>query len=281
MRDALRAAQPDRADDARARSTSATSSSSRRRSSRARRPRARATSWCPRACSRARSTRCPSRPSSSSSCFMMGGYERYYQIARCFRDEDQRADRQPEFTQLDVEMAFVEEDDVIDVMEAVMGAVFEAGGLDAAPPPWPRMTYAEAMARFGSDRPDTRFGLEIRDLSDVLRGSEFKVFESVLGAGGVVRALNAGAPRAVALGARRAQRGRPAPRRQGGRLGGRRGRRLALADREVLLRRADRRRDARARGRRGRPAAVRRRPAAGRGRGARRAAARARAGASG
>jgi aspartyl-tRNA synthetase len=134
----------------------------------------------------------PQSPQLFKQLFMMGGLERYYQIARCFRDEDQRADRQLEFTQLDVEMAFVEEDDVIDVMEAVMGAVFEAGGLGAAPPPWPRLTYAEAMARFGSDRPDTRFGLEIRDLSDVLRGSEFRVFESVLDSGGVLRALNAG-----------------------------------------------------------------------------------------
>jgi aspartyl-tRNA synthetase len=123
---------------------------------------------------------------------MMSGYERYFQIARCFRDEDLRADRQPEFTQLDIEMGFVEEDDVIALTETVMHAVFQTGGLNAAAPPWPRLTYDEAMARFGSDRPDTRFGLELSDVSEHLRGSEFRVFESVIGGGGTVQALNAG-----------------------------------------------------------------------------------------
>jgi aspartyl-tRNA synthetase len=122
----------------------------------------------------------------------MSGYERYYQIARCFRDEDLRADRQLEFTQLDLEMSFVEENDVIATMEAVMGAVFERAGFDVPAPPWPRMGFDEAMLRFGSDRPDRRFELEIVDVSSALRGSEFKVFESVLGGGGAVRALNAG-----------------------------------------------------------------------------------------
>ncbi len=135
----------------------------------------------------------PQSPQLFKQLLMMSGYERYYQIARCFRDEDLRADRQPEFTQLDLEMAFVSEDDVLDLMEAVMHTVFEVGGLGAAAPPWPRMPYDEALARFGTDRPDLRFGLEIVDLSDALRGSEFKVFESVLGGGGVVRAINAGA----------------------------------------------------------------------------------------
>jgi aspartyl-tRNA synthetase len=135
----------------------------------------------------------PQSPQLFKQLFMMGGLERYYQIARCFRDEDQRADRQLEFTQLDLEMAFVEEDDVMALMEAVMSAVFEAGGFPVPAPPWPRLSYDEAMLRFGSDRPDTRFGLEIRDLSDVLRGSEFRVFENVLADGGVVRGLNAGA----------------------------------------------------------------------------------------
>jgi aspartyl-tRNA synthetase len=123
---------------------------------------------------------------------MMAGFERYYQIARCFRDEDQRADRQPEFTQLDVEMAFVAEDDVLALTEAVMGAVFRATGLPLAPPPWPRMTYADAMARYGTDRPDLRFGLEIADLGEAVAGSEFKVFSGALRSGGVVRGLNAG-----------------------------------------------------------------------------------------
>src|SRR3712207_5364001 len=123
---------------------------------------------------------------------MMSGYERYYQIARCFRDEDLRADRQLEFTQLDIEMAFVDEEDVIELIEHVMGRVFEVGSFEVPAPPWPRMGYDEAMQRFGSDRPDLRLGLEIADVSDALRSSEFKVFSSVLAGGGVVRGLNAG-----------------------------------------------------------------------------------------
>jgi aspartyl-tRNA synthetase len=134
----------------------------------------------------------PQSPQLFKQLLMMSGYERYFQIARCFRDEDLRADRQPEFTQLDMELAFVEEDDVIDITETVMYAVFQTGGLQTDPPPWPRLTYEEAMLRFGSDRPDTRFGLELYDVSDRLRGSEFRVFESVLSNGGTVRALNAG-----------------------------------------------------------------------------------------
>jgi aspartyl-tRNA synthetase len=134
----------------------------------------------------------PQSPQLFKQLLMIAGYERYFQIARCFRDEDLRADRQPEFTQLDLEMAFVEEDDVIDVNERLMAKVFEVGGLDVPPPPYERMLYDEAMLRFGSDRPDTRFGLEIVDVSDQLRASEFKVFANVLGAGGVVRAINAG-----------------------------------------------------------------------------------------
>jgi aspartyl-tRNA synthetase len=135
----------------------------------------------------------PQSPQLFKQLLMVGGVERYFQIARCFRDEDLRADRQPEFTQLDVEMSFVDEEDVITTMEAVMQAVFSVSGVDMAPPPWPRMSYDEAIARFGTDRPDTRFGLELRDVSEHLRGSDFKVFESVLAGGGMVRALNAGA----------------------------------------------------------------------------------------
>jgi len=134
----------------------------------------------------------PQSPQLFKQLLMIGGFERYYQIARCFRDEDTRADRQPEFTQLDVEMAFVEEDDVIDCMEAVMGAVFERERFDAPPPPWPRMTFAEAVSRYGIDRPDTRFGLELHDLGEALAGTEFKVFAGALSRGGVVRGINAG-----------------------------------------------------------------------------------------
>jgi aspartyl-tRNA synthetase len=135
----------------------------------------------------------PQSPQLFKQLLMMSGFERYYQIARCFRDEDLRADRQPEFTQLDLEMAFVAEDDVIEAVEGLMGRVFEETGFPVSPPPWPRMSYDEAIARYGSDRPDVRFGLEISDLGEDLAGSEFKVFSGTLAGGGVVRGLNAGA----------------------------------------------------------------------------------------
>ncbi len=134
----------------------------------------------------------PQSPQLFKQLLMIGGFERYYQIARCFRDEDTRSDRQPEFTQLDLEMAFVQEDDVIECMEAVIGAVFERESFDAPAPPWPRMTFAEAVSRFGIDRPDTRFGLELGDLGDALAQSEFQVFSSVLSSGGVVKGINGG-----------------------------------------------------------------------------------------
>jgi aspartyl-tRNA synthetase len=134
----------------------------------------------------------PQSPQLFKQMLMMSGFERYYQIARCFRDEDLRADRQPEFTQLDLEMSFVDEDDVIATVEGLMDAVFEAVGADLPAPPWRRMSYDDAMLRFGSDRPDTRFALEISDLGDALAGTAFKVFASVLGSGGAVRGLNAG-----------------------------------------------------------------------------------------
>jgi len=135
----------------------------------------------------------PQSPQLFKQLLMMSGYERYFQIARCFRDEDLRADRQPEFTQLDLEMGFVEEDDVIGVMERVMTAVFEVAGVTVPPTPWRRMGYDEAVLKYGIDRPDTRFGLEIHDVGALLRGSDFKVFEGVLEKGGAVRAFNAGA----------------------------------------------------------------------------------------
>jgi aspartyl-tRNA synthetase len=130
----------------------------------------------------------PQSPQLFKELLMVAGFERYYQIARCFRDEDARADRQPDFTQLDLEMSFIEEDDVLELMETVMGRIFEVGGFDVAPPPWDRLPYDEAMLRYGSDRPDRRFGLEIADLTSVVGGSEFKVFSGAE----VVRALNAG-----------------------------------------------------------------------------------------
>jgi aspartyl-tRNA synthetase len=129
----------------------------------------------------------PQSPQLFKQLLMMSGYERYYQIARCFRDEDLRADRQPEFTQLDLEMGFVEEDDVIGVIEGLLARVFEETGFEAPPPPWPRLGYDEAMLRYGSDKPDTRFQLEIADLGEAVKGTEFKVFQA-----GTVRGFNAG-----------------------------------------------------------------------------------------
>ncbi len=134
----------------------------------------------------------PQSPQLFKQLLMIGGVERYYQIARCFRDEDLRADRQPEFTQLDLEMSFVEEDDVIGVTEAVLEAAFKEAGVDAGSAPWPRMAWEESMRRFGNDRPDVRFGLELQDVGEALSSTEFKVFQGALSSGGVVWGLNAG-----------------------------------------------------------------------------------------
>jgi aspartyl-tRNA synthetase len=134
----------------------------------------------------------PQSPQLFKQLLMIAGFERYYQIARCFRDEALRADRQLEFTQLDMELAFVEEEDVMAVSEGVMTAAFRAAGVELEAP-FPRLSYDEAMARFGTDRPDMRFGMEIRDLGEALAGTEFKVFRGALEGGGVVRGINAGA----------------------------------------------------------------------------------------
>jgi aspartyl-tRNA synthetase len=134
----------------------------------------------------------PQSPQLFKQLLMVGGFERYFQIARCFRDEATRADRQPEFTQLDVEMSFVEVDDVIAVNERLLAHVFAAVGGPEVEVPMQRMAYAEAMDRFGTDRPDLRFGLELVDLGSALAETEFKVFRSVLESGGRVRGINAG-----------------------------------------------------------------------------------------
>jgi aspartyl-tRNA synthetase len=134
----------------------------------------------------------PQSPQLFKQLLMVAGFERYYQIARCFRDEDLRADRQPDFTQLDIEMSFVEVDDVIDANERLLAHVFERAGGPSPRLPIERLSYDEAMGRFGTDRPDLRFGLELVDLSEALRETEFKVFRSVIESGGAVRGLNAG-----------------------------------------------------------------------------------------
>jgi aspartyl-tRNA synthetase len=134
----------------------------------------------------------PQSPQLFKQLLMVAGLERYYQIARCFRDEDLRADRQPDFTQLDIEMSFVGVDDVIEVNERLLAHVFERVGGPAIERPIERLPYDEAMSRFGTDRPDLRFGLELVGLGDALAGTEFKVFRGAIEAGGAVLGLNAG-----------------------------------------------------------------------------------------
>ncbi len=133
----------------------------------------------------------PQSPQLFKQILMVAGMDRYYQIVKCFRDEDLRADRQPEFTQIDMELSFVTEEEIITIVEGMIKTLFKAArDLDLAPP-FNRMTYDEAMRRFGTDRPDTRFGLELVDLTESLRGCGFKVFNTVIDNGGVVKAINA------------------------------------------------------------------------------------------
>ena len=131
----------------------------------------------------------PQSPQLFKQMLMVAGADRYYQVARCFRDEDLRADRQPEFTQLDLEMAFTDEDGVLDLGEDLLCAAFETGAGVALKRPFPRMTYAEAMRRYGCDKPDTRYGLEMAELNDALAGSEFKLFSGAIESGGRVKAI--------------------------------------------------------------------------------------------
>ena len=132
----------------------------------------------------------PQSPQQFKQMLMVGGIERYYQIARCFRDEDLRADRQPEFTQVDIEMSFVEETDVMGLMEGVFKEVLSAAGVEHEFP-LQRMPWKEAMERFGCDRPDVRFGMELVDLTDLIKDCNFKVFTGAAANGGVVKCINA------------------------------------------------------------------------------------------
>ncbi len=134
----------------------------------------------------------PQSPQLFKQLLMVAGFERYFQIVRCFRDEDQRADRQPDFTQLDVEMSFVEVEDVLDVNERMIAHVFAEVDGPQIELPIQRLGYNEALDRFGTDRPDLRFGVELVDLSDALRQTEFKVFRGVLDSGGAVKGINVG-----------------------------------------------------------------------------------------
>ncbi len=139
--------------------------------------------------SRGRFYALPQSPQLFKQLLMVSGFDRYYQIVRCFRDEDLRADRQPEFTQVDLEMSFVDEAAVMDLHEGMMATLYEVVLEKEIPRPFSRMTYREAMDRFGTDRPDTRFGLEIRDLTGPAGDSEFRVFRQAIDNGGVVKAV--------------------------------------------------------------------------------------------
>ena len=130
----------------------------------------------------------PQSPQIFKQLLMVGGIERYYQIAKCFRDEDLRADRQPEFTQVDIEMSFVEQKDVISVVEGLIVDAFKAAGVEVKPP-FRQIPWQEAMDRFGSDKPDTRFGLELFDLGDIIMQSEFQIVKNTLENGGIVRGI--------------------------------------------------------------------------------------------
>jgi len=133
----------------------------------------------------------PQSPQQLKQLLMVAGFDRYYQIARCLRDEDLRGDRQPEFTQLDLEMSFVERDDVLAVGEGLFTAMVQEilPGKRLLASPWPRMTYTESMERYGNDKPDLRFGMELHNLSDILAASEFMVFQNVLKNGGVIKCI--------------------------------------------------------------------------------------------
>ncbi|MFJ7467828.1 aspartate--tRNA ligase [Peribacillus frigoritolerans] len=131
----------------------------------------------------------PQSPQIFKQLLMVSGFERYYQIARCFRDEDLRADRQPEFTQIDIETSFMSQEDIINTAENMMAKVMkDVKGLDVTLP-FPRMTYNEAMSRYGSDKPDTRFGMELKDVSEIVKDSDFKVFTGAVASGGQVKAI--------------------------------------------------------------------------------------------
>ncbi|MBI2645693.1 MAG: aspartate--tRNA ligase [Deltaproteobacteria bacterium] len=131
----------------------------------------------------------PQSPQLFKQLFMVSGFERYFQIVRCFRDEDLRADRQPEFTQIDIEMSFIDQEDVMELMEGLMVEVFKKAKKETLKTPFPRMTYDKAMEKYGVDKPDLRFGLELQNITDWVRDVEFKVFSFAAKEGGLVKAL--------------------------------------------------------------------------------------------
>ncbi len=133
----------------------------------------------------------PQSPQQFKQILMVGGIERYFQLARCYRDEDLRADRQPEFTQIDIEMSFIEREDIYELIEGLLKRVWKTALGMEIPTPFRRMSFTDALDRYGIDKPDTRFGMELADFTEEFRGSGFKVFSNVIAAGGVVKAINA------------------------------------------------------------------------------------------
>jgi len=132
----------------------------------------------------------PQSPQLFKQLLMMSGFEKYYQIARCFRDEDLRADRQPEFTQIDIEMAFPTREDIMELTENMLKRVMKEVLDVEIETPFPRMTYHEAMERYGTDKPDTRFGMELIDITDIVKDCDFKVFSGPANSGGKVALIN-------------------------------------------------------------------------------------------
>jgi aspartyl-tRNA synthetase len=133
----------------------------------------------------------PQSPQLFKQLLMVSGFDRYFQIVRCFRDEDLRADRQPEFTQIDCELSFVDRDDIMSIMEGMIETVFKKTVDADITVPVPRMTYAEALDRYGVDNPDLRFDMELINITEIVKGCGFKVFASVAESGGLVKAINA------------------------------------------------------------------------------------------
>ncbi len=142
----------------------------------------------------------PQAPQQYKQLLMVGGIEKYFQIAKCFRDEDLRADRQPEFTQIDIEASFITPDDIFKLVEGMLASVFRATRDVEIPTPFPRLTYAEAMDQFGSDKPDRRFGMRLTDLAEIFGASSFKMFRGALDNAGVVKAINAKGFAALTIG---------------------------------------------------------------------------------
>jgi aspartyl-tRNA synthetase len=133
----------------------------------------------------------PQSPQLFKQLLMVAGFDRYYQIVKCFRDEDLRADRQPEFTQVDIEMSFIDREDVLSLMEEMIATLFKEIKGVTLPRPFPRLSYADAMTRYGVDKPDTRFGMELRDVSGIVKATAFQVFRQTLDKGGLVKGINA------------------------------------------------------------------------------------------